>query len=132
MFSHKNVTFVGAEFSLFFCVKSGTVRLPWSAGAAFWVYLVTQQGSGVDRPTAGTGLVRGSWGGRGSLIGWEQALPLGVLQDGVVAEVVLVRGLDAEGPLRSHAPHCLAHVQGAHVLQLGQTDVQRAEGPCRG
>lgn len=56
---------------------------------------------------------------------------MGVLQDGVVAEVVLVRGLDAEGPLRSHAPHRLAHVQGAHVLQLGQTDVQSAEGPCK-
>lgn len=48
--------------------------------------------------------------GRSSLIGWEQALPLGMLQNGVVAEVVLVRGLNAEGSLCSHAAHCLAYI----------------------
>lgn len=74
--------------------------------------------------------VGGQWPGS-SLIGWKQALPLGVLQDGVVAEVVLVRGLDAEGPLSSHAPHRLAHVERPHVLDLGQTDVQRTKGSCR-
>lgn len=73
----------------------------------------------------------GRWPGS-SLIGWKQALPLGVLQDGVVAEVVLVRGLDAEGPLSSHASHRLAHVECPHVLDLGQTDVQRTKGSCRG
>lgn len=63
-----------------------------------------------------------------SLIGREQALPLGVLQNSVVAKVVLVRSLDTEGPLRSHASHRLAHVQRAHVLELRQTDVQGTEG----
>lgn len=72
---------------------------------------------------------RWSWS---SLIGWKQALPLGVLQNGVVAEVVLVRGLNAEGPLSSHASHCLAHVERPHVLDLGQTDVQCTKGSCRG
>lgn len=59
---------------------------------------------------------RGGAGGGTSLIGREQVLPLGVLQNGVVAEVVLVRGLNAEGPLRSHAAHRLADVERAHVL----------------
>lgn len=49
-------------------------------------------------------------GSQGSLVGWEQALPLGVLQNGIVAKVVLVRRLNAEGPLCSHAPHCLEHI----------------------
>lgn len=48
--------------------------------------------------------------GQSSLIGWEQTLPLGVLQNGIVAEVVLVWCLDTEGPLCSHASHCLAYV----------------------
>lgn len=67
-----------------------------------------------------------------SLIGWKQALPLGMLKDGVVAEVVLVWGLDAEGPLSSHASHRLAHVERPHVLDLGQTDVQRTKGSYTG
>ncbi|KAK6319755.1 hypothetical protein J4Q44_G00088620 [Coregonus suidteri] len=50
-----------------------------------------------------------------------------MLQDGVVAEVVLVGGLDREGPLRSHPPHRLTHVECPHVLQLGQTNVQGTE-----
>lgn len=69
---------------------------------------------------------------RSSLIGWKQTLSLGVLQDGIVAEVVLVRGLDAEGPLSSHASHRLAHIERSHVLDLGQTDVQRTKGSCTG
>lgn len=59
-----------------------------------------------------------------SLIGGGLSGTLGVLQDGSVAEIILFRGLDAEGTLRSHAPHRLAHVQRPDVLQLGQTDVQ--------
>lgn len=55
-----------------------------------------------------------------------------MLQDGIVAEVVLVRGLDAESPLSSHASHRLAHVERPHILDLGQTDVQRTEGSCTG
>lgn len=55
---------------------------------------------------------------------------MGVLQYGVVAEVVLVRGLDAEGSLCPHAPHRLANIQRAHVLELRQTDVQGTEGTC--
>lgn len=55
-----------------------------------------------------------------------------MLQDGVVAEVVLVRSLDAEGPLSSHASHRLAHVERPDVLDLGQTDVQRTKGSCTG
>lgn len=51
-----------------------------------------------------------------------------MLQDGVVAEVVLVGGLDREGPLCSHPPHCLTHIECPHVLQLGQTNVQGTEG----
>ena len=56
---------------------------------------------------------------------------MGVLQNGIVAEVVLVRSLNAEGPLRPHAPHRLTHVKRADVLQLGQTDVQGTEGTCQ-
>lgn len=52
----------------------------------------------------------GASGGWSSLVGWEQALPLGVLQNGVVAEVVLVRCLNAKGPLCPHPSHRLAHV----------------------
>lgn len=81
---------------------------------------------------SGMGSGRGAGGGLEdrvcSLIGWKQALPLGVFQNGIVAEVVLVRSLNAEGPLSSHASHRLAHVERAHVLNLGQTDVQRTEG----
>lgn len=56
-----------------------------------------------------------SWIGLGnhgwsSLIGWKQALSLGMLQNGIVAEVVLVWGLNAEGSLCSHASHRLAHI----------------------
>ena len=70
-------------------------------------------------------------GRRGSLIGRQQALPLGVFQDGVVAEEVLVWGLDAEGPLAPHAAHRLPHVERADVLQLGQADVQGTERTWR-
>lgn len=68
---------------------------------------------GVNRLTAEiTGLMdRLGSQGRSSLIGWEQALSLGVLQNGIVAEVVLIRGLNAEGPLCSHAPHRLTHIK---------------------
>lgn len=48
--------------------------------------------------------------GWSSLVGWKQALSLGMLQNGIVAEVVLVWGLNAEGSLCSHASHCLAHI----------------------
>lgn len=46
----------------------------------------------------------------------KEALFLGMLQDGVVTEEVLVWGLDAEGPLCSHVLDSLPHVQCAHVL----------------
>lgn len=55
-----------------------------------------------------------------------------MLQDGVVAEVVLVWSLDAEGPLGSHASHSLAHVERPHVLDLGETDVERTKSSCKG
>lgn len=59
-----------------------------------------------------------------SLMGGGLSAALDVLQDGSVAEIILFGCLDAEGTLRSHAPHRLAHVQRPDVLQLGQTDVQ--------
>lgn len=62
-----------------------------------------------------------------SLIRGGLSVTLGVLQDGSVAEIILFGCLDAEGSLRSHAPHRLAHVQRPDVLQLGQTDVQGAK-----
>lgn len=64
----------------------------------------------------------------GTAVGEQEALALGVLQDGSVAEVILLGGLDAEGSLAPHAQHRLVDVQRAHVLQLRQADVQRAEG----
>lgn len=88
---------------------------------------VAQPGCRVSRLTAEKSL--SSFGAL--LIRREQALSLGVFQYSIVAEVVLLRRLNAEGPLRSHATHCLKHVEGAHVLELGQTDVQGAEGTCR-
>ena len=56
--------------------------------------------------------------------GGHHALPLCKLQDCLVAEIVLLRGLDAEGPLGPHAGHCLEHIKGAKLLQLCQADVQ--------
>lgn len=46
----------------------------------------------------------------------KKALSLGMLQDGVVTEEVLVWGLDTERPLCPHVPDSLPHVQCAHVL----------------
>lgn len=54
----------------------------------------------------------------------NHAFPLCELQDGLVAEVVLLGRLDAEGPLRPHARHRLEHIKGAELLQLCQADVQ--------
>lgn len=51
-----------------------------------------------------------------------------MFQYSIVAEVVLLRGLNAEGPLRSHATHRLKYVEGANILELRQTDVQGTEG----
>lgn len=68
--------------------------------------------------------------GRALLAGRQQAAALGVLQHCAVAEVILLRGLDAEGALRPHALHRLLDVQRAHVLQLRQADVQSAQGTC--
>lgn len=93
--------------------RGGHVLAPAGPGSTYW----QQKRRGVVRL-------------RASLVGREQALPLSVLQNGVVAEVVLVRGLNAEGPLRSHAPHRLEDAEQADVLQLGQADVQGAERPC--
>lgn len=45
-------------------------------------------------------------------------------QNGLVAKVVLLGGLDTEGPLCPHARHCLEHIKGAKLLQLCQADVQ--------
>lgn len=63
-----------------------------------------------------------------AVVGEQQPLTLGMLEDGGVAEVILLRGLDAEGALGPHAQHSLVDVQSAHVLQLGQADIQRTEG----
>lgn len=54
-----------------------------------------------------------------------------MLEDGGVTEIILLGGLDAEGALGPHAQHCLVDVQRAHVLQLGQADVQCTEGTLR-
>lgn len=51
-----------------------------------------------------------------SLIRGGLSVMLGVLKDGSVAEIILFRCLDAEGTLRSHAPHRLAYVQCPNVL----------------
>ena len=58
------------------------------------------------------------------MAGGHHALPFCKLQDCLVAEIVLLRGLDAEGPLGPHTGHCLEHVKGAKLLQLCQADVQ--------
>lgn len=65
------------------------------------------------------------------MVGEQEALALGVLEDGGVTEIILLGGLDAEGALGPHAQHCLVDVQRAHVLQLGQADVQCTEGTLR-
>ncbi len=62
-----------------------------------------------------------------SLIGWKQALSLGMLENGGVAEIVLLGCLDAEGTLRSHPSNRLANVKRPDILQLGQTDIQRTK-----
>lgn len=59
-----------------------------------------------------------------AVAGGQHALPLCKLQDRLVAEVVLLGGLDAEGPLGPHAGHRLEHIESAELLQLGQADVQ--------
>lgn len=66
------------------------------------------------------------------MIGREQALSLGMLENCGVAEIVLLRCLDAEGTLRSHPADRLTDVEGPDVLQLGQTDVQCAKCTCGG
>ena len=65
--------------------------------------------------------------GVGPLQGGDEAGPLGVLDDGRVAEVVLVPRLDAVGALGPHASHRLLHVHRPDVLQTGQADVQCAK-----
>lgn len=62
--------------------------------------------------------------GQEAVAGRHHALPLCELQDRLIAEVVLLGGLDAEGPLGPHAGYCLEHIKGAELLQLGQADVQ--------
>lgn len=66
--------------------------------------------------------------GGAAVVGEQEALALGMLEDGGVTEIILLGGLDAEGALGPHAQHRLVDVQRAHVLQLGQADVQRTEG----
>lgn len=48
--------------------------------------------------------------GQEVVAGGHHALPLCKLQDCLVAEIVLLRGLDAEGPLGPHAGHRLEHI----------------------
>lgn len=62
--------------------------------------------------------------GQKAVGGGYHALPLCKLQDCLVAKIVLLRGLDAEGPLGPHAGHRLEHIKGAKFLQLCQADVQ--------
>lgn len=62
--------------------------------------------------------------GQEVVAGWHHALPFCELQDCLVAKVVLLRGLDAEGPLGPHAGYCLEHIKGTKLLQLCQADVQ--------
>lgn len=62
--------------------------------------------------------------GQEIVAGRHHALPLCELQDCLVAKIVLLRGLDAEGPLGPHAGHSLEHIKGAKLLQLRQADVQ--------
>lgn len=75
--------------------------------------------TGSSRLTAEMSAVSCRWAGFFFLlIRWQQALSLGMFQYSVVAEVVLLRGLNAEGPLRSHATHRLKYVEGADILEL--------------
>ena len=55
-----------------------------------------------------------------------------MLQNGVVAEEVLVWSLDTEGSLCPHETDSLPHIQSAQVLQLGQTNVQGTECTWKG
>lgn len=56
--------------------------------------------------------------------GWHHALPFCELQDCLVAKIVLLRGLNTEGPLGPHAGHRLEHIKGTELLQLCQADIQ--------
>lgn len=73
--------------------------------------------TGSSRLTAEMSVASCRWAGF-LLIRRQQALSLGMFQYSIVAEVVLLRGLNAEGPLRSHATHRLKYVEGADVLEL--------------
>lgn len=53
-----------------------------------------------------------------SVVGGEQSMSLGMLEDGSMAEIVLFRGLNAEGTLCSHAPNRLVNVQCSDLMQL--------------
>lgn len=54
--------------------------------------------------------------GQEVVAGGHHAFSLCKLQDCLVAKIVLLWGLDAEGPLGPHAGHRLEHIKGAELL----------------
>lgn len=51
-------------------------------------------------------------------MGGQQVFSLSMLNDSQIAEVILLRSLDAERALGPHPHHRLKHIQRAHILQL--------------